>query len=421
MTATHERPRRNSRLLVASSFASNLGDGFQLTVIPLLAALWTNDLLITGLIAAVRVVPAIVMALPLGVIADRTNRAGALVIAVWSRAVLAVALVACLASGFESWLILLAVSALFGILEVLYDTNATAIVPELVEDARLEKVNARISLTQTVGNGIIGPVLGASLFVLSPSAPFLINAFLLLASGALLVPVLRRGRARATPVATPGGTGFARELTSGLSIIFRDRLLTSLLILGAGWNLLGWLPEGPLVFHARDELGLDAAGFALLLACSSTGAVIGGLAASWIRDTRFRIVILCVSTPLYGLLFLLVAFTSNPVLVGAYFLLQGLPLILYSVYAVSIRQRAVDNKALGRVSSVFVLVSVGVTPLSLTLGSWLASMIGTRAVFAISGASLTVFGLLIVVLLIRYASLFDRMKTLSTPRPTPTN
>src|SRR5699024_5397966 len=75
-TRTHSEDKMMSPrpVLVASSTLSNLGDGVQLAAMPLLALLAENSALSTGVVVFARIVPAFILAAPIGVLVDHFNR-----------------------------------------------------------------------------------------------------------------------------------------------------------------------------------------------------------------------------------------------------------------------------------------------------------------------------------------------------------
>src|SRR6185436_13431586 len=87
------------RWLLASSWASNLGDGLAVAAGPLLVASLTSDPFLVSLAALLRWAPPLVFGLSAGVISDRLDRRLIIMAADAARAVTLVALVAATATG----------------------------------------------------------------------------------------------------------------------------------------------------------------------------------------------------------------------------------------------------------------------------------------------------------------------------------
>ena len=174
----------------------------------------------------------------------------------------------------------------------------------------------------------------------------------------------------------------------GLGIIGRNPILAALVLLTAGWNLIGWMPEGPLAYYVTEEVGASATAYSWILATTSIGSLVGASLAPLTRTSKARMLVLVTGTPIYGAAFVLVHFSPNIWVTAFIFTVQGLPLMLWSITATTLRQRIVDNRYLGRVNVVFHSASIVLGPLGMALGSTLAEITSARLTFLVAGSAL---------------------------------
>jgi MFS family permease len=373
---------RGFRAVFVAASVSTVGDGIQLVALPLLGTtLTTSPQAIAGL-AAVGMVPALLFALPVGGLVDLFDRRRLLIAADVVRAVLLAVLVSAFVGGYLRLWELFAIAFALGVCAIVFDTCSVAYLPTVVPRQRLAKANGYLATVTELGNGIIGPALAGTVFALAKTLPFLLNAVSFVGSACLLA-TLPSGRH--TPVASKRRN---MRIGEGLHWIIGNRSLQALALVMCGWNLFGWMPEATLVLYAKQDLGLSGTAFGFLFASTSIGAVLGGLLSARIIERLGADRVLCLTTALYALLMIPAAVSHSPWLVGGAFLVQGIPLVAWSVVSTTIRQTLVPSELLGRVNSVFALLGSGTAPVAMVLGGLLGHWLGFRPVFLISAAGI---------------------------------
>jgi MFS family permease len=379
---------RSFRRLWASTATSNVADGVLLAAAPLLAATLTRDpLLVSGLTVA-QYLPWFLFTLASGAIVDRYDRRRLLILGNAARAGAVAALTLALATDLRHLALLYAAVFVMGIAETIVDNAALVVLPRLVERELLERANGRIFATQSVVNTFIGPPLGSALFAITATFAFLTGSvmFAVAAAGAALLP---RRLAPELDDRAPASS-MASDIREGWRHFWGHRLLRTVALQAAAINFFGTATGAVLVLLATGPLGLSESQYGMLLACSAAGGVIGGLAAERVihRLGGGPVMVLACLIPAgeYALL----AATDAPLMAAAAMFVGTLASTLSQVVVSTLRQAAVPDRLLGRVTSAYRLIVLGAVPLGAAAGGVSATVLGLRAPFWISAVGLAV-------------------------------
>ncbi|QSB04346.1 MFS transporter [Natronoglycomyces albus] len=389
-----QNPSHWKRLVTATGI-SNFGDGIYFVALPLLGATLTQDPRIIASLAAATMIPSLIFSLPIGAFVDRLHQGRAMVVVDFLRClVLATFATLVFFDEISLWhLFILALT--LGTGGLLHDISSATFLPRIVHPQDLAKVNGYKASVTEIGNGVLGPAAGGLIFGMALFVPFAVNsltfgiAALIIVRFANQTAFPRQAKAQKEGEEERKGA-YWQEIKEGARWLNNHRGLRSIAIIVAAWNIFGWMPEGVLVLYVTEVLGLGSLGFGLIFGVTSVGAIIGGMFAGRIMKSIGPTRILMISVVGYAILTLPPAFLSAPLLVGAVFFLQGIPLITWNATSTSIRQALVPRELLGRVTSVFVLLGGGLAPIGFILGGFLGDLFGLRAVFLFSGIGLLV-------------------------------
>jgi MFS family permease len=374
--------------LWSASTLSNLADGLVKIALPLVAVTVTDSPALVAGVALAVTLPWLLFALPAGALADRVDRRVAMVTANVARAAAVAILAVAVALGLQSsvaaiWVLYL-VALLLGAAEVVYDTCAQSILPQVVSRDRLPRANGRLIAAELTANEFVGPPLGGLLVAAGVAAAFATPAALWAAAvGALLL--LRGGFA----VAREEPTTVRADVAEGLRYLWRHRLLRTLATMTGLFNFATNATFAVFVLYAvgpDSAMGLTEAAYGLVFATIAAGSLIGALLADPIirRLGRSRSLFLGI---LGGVVTVgIPALTTNALVIAAAFLLGGLTNALWNVVAVSLRQRITPDRILGRINSSYRLVAWGTRPLGAAAGGLIGELLGLRAVFAMAAA-----------------------------------
>ena len=342
------------RAFLLAYTASEHADGLCQVVLPLLA-LRHGDGALVGLVATAARAPWLVMALPAGVVADRVDRRSLLLTASTVRAGLAAALGLLVLGDRLSPVVLGVLAFLLGCCEVVYDTAAHALTPRLVGADHLPVANARLQSVEYTANHLGGRAIGGLLATLNAAVPMLLAGVVWGASTVVTAKRIPANPGRAVPEPVASGS-----LRTALSLITGDPTLRSFLFALAAMNtaLAAFAVTLPAVVVGG---GHGAGVYGLLLAVGGlAGLAMSVLAPVLLRRLRYRRAIL-LSGLAVGCGAGLPALTADPVVLGAGLAATGFGVVV-NVVTLTTRQRTVADAMLGRVTSVFRLVTWGALP-----------------------------------------------------------
>ncbi len=378
--------------LAWSNLAAQSAEQIALAAAPLVAVLafgaGTGG---TGLLQAAQTLPFLLLAIPAGLLADRTSRHRLLAAAEALRAASLVLILVLAGLGLLT-LPLLAFLGFAGAAgTVAYSVATPALVPSLVPREALPSANGRIELARTTAFAA-GPALGGALVGWVGADP----AFGVAAGLSILAVVLLSGvREPARPRPPPRRP--LSEVREGAAFVFRHPLLRPVFATQVMFNLAFFVLQAAYVPYAVHHLGLDALGVGLTLAAYGAGLVVGALlAARVVAALPFGVVVGI--GPLSGLAAsLLMALTIPlpwPLLAGLAFFVMGAGPVVWVVSTTTLRQTVTPAGLLGRVSALNI-VSYGARPVGAALAALVGKAYGSEACLL-----LAVLGFLVQVLIV---------------------
>jgi MFS family permease len=356
------------------------------SAIPLLAASLTRNPITVGAVALATWLPWIFFALPSGVVADRVSRKRILIVADSGRTVIVLLLAVLVTLGTIDPVLLCAIAFLLGIGEVFFETASQSIVPMVVDPAALEKANSRLFSAQLIMRDFAGLALGGVLFALGHSLPFYIDAASFALGLGFVIPV--RLRSIDSQVGARAGESILESLKGGIRWLNERPILWRLASVSALLNVALAATNAVLVLYALSRLRVSPAWYGVLLAGYSLGGLVGSSVATRLRRLTGTTGCLIISLVSMGGSYIVVAETRDPYLAVVMFAVSGFALLLWNVLTVSLRQRITPADRLGRVNSVYRLLSWGGLSVGAPIGGWLAAEYGLPSPFLAGGALL---------------------------------
>jgi MFS family permease len=378
---------RSFRWLLSASLVNNIGDGVAVSAGPLLVASLTRDPFLVSMALLSEYLPVLLFGVIGGVAADRFDRRRLVIAVNACRSIVLALLVFTIATGTVSIALVLATLFVLGTAETFADSASSTLLPSVVARADLGIANARMQGAFLLTNQLLLPPVGAFLFVVGPAIPFAANAAGF-ALGAVLVSRVvtdvREVRAERA--------GLRAETLEGLRWLVAHppmrtlalTILTFNVTYGAAWSVL--------VLYAGQRLGMNAVGFGLLTTAVAVGGLIGIVSYGRL-ERRFSLadimrVGLCIETATH----LVLALTTSPVVALGMLVIFGAHAFVWGTTSTVVRQRAVPDAVLGRVTGVYRVAIIGGLAVGTPIGGLLAGTFGITAPvwFAFVGSALLV-------------------------------
>ncbi|MES2972743.1 MAG: MFS transporter [Pseudomonadota bacterium] len=371
--------------LAGANLAAQSAEQLSLAAVPIVAVLalgsGAGEI---GLLAAVQTLPFLLLAIPLGLLADRTSRRSLML---WSEVLRTLSLAGLLAAVLLQQLSvpLLAVLGFVGAVGTVgFSVAAPALVPSLVPRELLGRANGRLELARSAAYAA-GPALAGALVAWAGASAAFVLAAMLSAGAALLLLGLVEA-----PRVPPPRRHPLHDIRDGAQFVWRHAMLRPILLTAIAWNMAWFVLQAAYVPYAVRVLGLSAGGVGTTLAIYGVGMIAGALAAPRLlgampfgRAIQFgpMVSVMAAATMAATLA------VPHPALAGCSFFLFGFGPIIWTITSTTLRQTVTPEAALGRVSAIFLTVNAGARPVGAALGGFIGAYWGEAAclVLALAG------------------------------------
>ena len=237
----------------------------------------TRDPLDLGFVGLSQFLPALLLVLVTGAVADRYRRRTIIAICLVAEALCAAALLAFTAAEMKAVGLIFVLLAFFGTARAFYNPAQQSLLPNLVPPEMLANAIAINSAGWQIAV-ICGPVVGGLLYDVAPELAYGAALGLLLVGAFLILLVPRRGK-RVTPE-----TANWETIVAGFRYIWHEKIVLGAISLDLFAVLLGGA-TALLPVYARDILHVDASGLGLLRAAQAIGAI---MVAIYLATRRIR-------------------------------------------------------------------------------------------------------------------------------------
>jgi predicted MFS family arabinose efflux permease len=391
---------------------SSLGDGFALAAGPLLLVSETRDASLVALATLLQRLPWLLFGVFAGALTDRWSRTAMVVVVDLLRALALLALAILIITGTVDIALVLVVMFVLGAAEVFSDTASSTLLPSIVGRDDLALANARVQTGFVTVYQLVGPPVGAALFVVGRSLPFIGQA-VLVGVGALLVARVKLP-AREQPVTA---RRVRTEVAEGFRWVVHNAAVRTLVLTIFTFNITFGAAWSVLVLYAKERLGMGALGFGLLTAAAAIGGVLGTLSYGWITRRVSLGNVMRVGLVIEAFTHLSLALTTTPAVALAVMVVFGAHAFVWGTTSVTVRQRAVPETLQGRVSSVNGIGVYGGLVLGAALGGPVADRWGITAPFWFAFVGSALF---VVVMWRQLANIAHQDGTPNATVPSPT-
>jgi len=369
---------RNFRLLLTANVTSLAGSSVYYVAIPFAVLRIGGSPTDIGYVAAARLIPATVLLLVGGALADRLPRHQVMVVANTVQALGQGATAGLLLTGHATVWLLAVLGAVTGAFSGIYYPAAQGLLPQTVPEDQRPQANAMDRTGQSLAS-IGGAALGGILVgAVGPGWGLVADAVSYAIAGAMRfgmrlpdLPPKRR-----TSVAEDFRVGWREFVSRRWLWTMVLQLALVVTITSAALNVLG-----PLVAY-RSLDGARSWGF--VMAAYAAGGALGGVAMLRYRPQRMLVAaVLCL--PAWSLLLFSLSVPLAVPADAAAALLAGAADALSTVLWVTTRQQEISLAMLSRISSYDIFGRFALAPVGTIIAGPLAIMYGTSAVLTAAG------------------------------------
>jgi len=332
------------------------------TWIELTATTWllyqlTDSPFLLGLGGVFRGLPIFVFALVGGAVADRVERRRLLLITQSASVLTSLILGALVVTGNIVFWHIYAINVINATIAAFDAPGRQSLFPTLVPKGQLQNaitLNAMLFRT----SNLVGPAVAGILIArVGLASPFFVNAVSYFAIIAGLLAM------RIPPVAARTRGSIREDLVGGLRYVRASAILPLVLGIEAVLSVFGH-NQALITIFARDLLGTDAQGLGLLLSSIGLGAIVGMAALIVIGDVRRKGIVMIGAGSVYAATFLIFAWSRSFELSLLALGLLGFADATWGTMRTAIAQLAAQDAYRGRVMSLLIIVSRGLTNVS---------------------------------------------------------
>ncbi len=380
------------RWLLGSSWISNIGDGIMLAAGPLLVASETREPLLVASAWTLQHLAAVLFSLPAGVVADRVDRRRLIVVANLARVLVLGVLGTTIITGEVNIAVVLSSIFVLGIAETFADNTTATLLPMLVPRRDLGIANARLIAGLVTLNQLIGPPVGALLFGLGRSYPFVTQVVCIAAS---IVMVLRIELPEHGVAKTGVRQTIRQDMREGLAWVWHHAAVRTLVLTIVTFNVTFGAAWSVLVLYSLERLEMGEIGFGLLTSALAAGGILGTFTYGWLERHVSLGNIMRVGLIIETLTHLALALNTVPWVAMVVMFVFGAHAFIWGTTSTTVRHRAVPTGFQGRVQGVYMIGVTGGIVLGSVIGGLIADLWGVTAPFWFAFVGSAIFLVLI--------------------------
>lgn len=374
--------------LWSASLASNLADGIFKTSAPLLAATLTKDPIVISLMAALVMLPWLLFAIPIGGIVDRIDRRLLLATANAVRFLMAAYLATMIALDLITIPVLYLVVFVFGIAEVLYDTTAQSMIPQILKPKNLERGNARLEVgAVTVGEFIGAPISGI-LFAVAIAIPFFVGGAGVLLAGILVLTIpgnfkkLMKLNENQSPMAQ---TKFWSDIRFGISYLYNHKVLLKLVLFTSTLGFFFAATGSTMVLFLTQTLEVTPALFGFVFTVPAIGAIIGSITGPKVSAKYGRTNVMAFAIVTSSAITVATGLSPTVYFFVAFGLINAITITWWNILLMSSYHQIIPNELFGRIHGTRRTLVWGMMPIGSIAGGVIAQF-GLRMPYLIAGS-----------------------------------
>lgn len=339
--------------------------------------------------------PQAIVSIFAGVWADRINRKVMIIAADLSIAVATFGLALLMLSGVDDlWLIFL-VMAVRSFGAGVQTPAISALLPQIVPTEKLMRVNG-INSSVSSSLTLLAPIAAAAIYAnFSLVAILFIDVVTAIIGVALLATVAVPTLSRAASLDKPS---YFADLKEGINYTFTHELVRWVIAIFGIVFLLIVAPSNLSPLMLVRNFGTEVWKLTMLEISFGVGMVLGGALMAILASKLDRLNTIIITSALFGVLAIVMGFTTNLILFFSLFFLIGLIVPAFSTSAMTLLQETVEPERQGRVFGFVGIVMAVAMPLGMAILGPLADVVSVEIILIATGALTVVIAAVAVLL-----------------------
>lgn len=383
---------KNFLYLIISKLISTTGTFVQSAALALFIIDKTESSVLFASVLMATLIPKVVVSPFCGVVVDWLDRKKLLVGLDMLSGALLIIVSFLISDSMVNLPLIYGVSIGLGLISAVYEPTTMAIMPGIVEKEDLDGANSMSMIIAALGN-ILGPVIGVALYsALGITVVFLVNgiSFIIGALLEMLMVVTSENMTEEKRTLSK----FKSDFSEGMSYIANHSRLKLIIICILIQNcFFNGATQVGIPFISRMDLKVSNSQFALIEVVLIIGVILGAVLSAKIRNDKSTDDLFVSMLRLISLSFLgiaVIAFGVLPDLTLSFYIVLGLFMVL-GITSINVTiafqseiQKQVDNKFLGRISSLVLSLIMASIPLGQVLYGWMLNSMESFIPFVIT-------------------------------------
>jgi MFS family permease len=378
----------------SASLITNLVDGVLKLSAPLLAVSLTEDPILIGLLSALGLLPWLFFAIPIGALVDRIDKRKALVLGNFGRSALALFVAFSISQEFINIWILLGCVFLFGICEVLVDTTAQSVLPQILDKSNFERGNSRLQISEVIVAQFAGSPLSGLLYAIAIALPFYFSTtgFFIAAVLLALFPFHKDVNPVHEDDEGKERLGLIGDMKFALNYLYEDKRILSIVVITTSIGFFYSLSNAIAPLFILKELNVTPSYFGVVLAIQGVGALAGSVMAPVASKKLGRGRALALNLFLASIMIVFTGLAPNAYVFVAISVIIGFTISVWNILLMSLYQSLIPAHLYGRIHGARRTIVWGLMPIGSLFGGVIARG-GLRLPFLIGGAVATLISI----------------------------
>jgi MFS family permease len=267
------------------------------------------------------------------------------------------------------------VAFVIGAAEVLYDTTAQSMIPQILKTKHLERGNARLEIGAVTVGEFVGTPLSGILFTASIALPFMLGSAGILVAAVLVLLIpgnFKKAIATDENNVPTEPTKYWADIRFGIRYLY------------ASVGMFSAATSSTVVLFLTEELAVEPVWFGFVFIVPAIGAILGSITAPKASARFGRTTVMAYSMIAFCLAAVLTGLSPNVFVFALVGLFMSITVTWWNVLLMSTYHQIIPNELFGRIHGTRRTLVWGLMPIGSLLGGFIAQF-GLRMPYFIAG------------------------------------